>query len=202
MNNTDIYNKFGDIYSADENTFKMGIDHRITNSLAKRFENKLVLETCTGGGFTTIALAKSAAKVITIEIDKTNQNQAISNIKKAGFSKVVEFINGSCLNEKILDSIISIDAAFLDPDWADTEIDHVYKFTDSNTKPPADILLERILKITPNIALVLPPYIPAREFDPLPPHEFQKIYLENELALFCLYFGNLSKENGSTELYI
>ena len=40
----------------------MGIDIRITSRIAKRFENRVVLETCTGAGFTTLSLAKAAKK--------------------------------------------------------------------------------------------------------------------------------------------
>ena len=51
-----IYIKFGDNYLADENTFMMGIDFRITSKIAERFKNRTVLETCTGAGFTTISV--------------------------------------------------------------------------------------------------------------------------------------------------
>ena len=202
MNPEQVLRKFGDYYTADESTFKMGIDRRITSNIKERFRGKTVLETCTGGGFTTIALAETAEKVISIEINKNNQDQAIHNVKKAGLRDSVLFVLGDCLNEKILSSLENIDAAFLDPDWADTGSDHIYKFRNSNTEPPADKLLDLILRITPNIALILPPFISLYEFSQLPSHEFQKIYLENDLALFCLYFGNLIKEQGATELHI
>jgi predicted methyltransferase len=46
----------------------MGIDLRFTTQIAARFRDRQVLETCTGGGFTTIALANAAAHVITESI--------------------------------------------------------------------------------------------------------------------------------------
>ena len=142
MDKDSILLKFGGAYIADENTFKMGIDRRITTKIAERFKDKIVLETCTGGGFTTIALAESATKVITLEINGNNQNQAIHNVNKAGLTENVEFILGNCLNEELLLRISKVDAAFLDPDWGDGMRGHVYKFIHSNTNPPADQLLQ------------------------------------------------------------
>ena len=123
-------------------------------------------------------------------------------MRKAGLVNNVEFILGDCLNSIVLAGVVNVNAAFLDPDWNDVGKNHVYKFIDSNTRPPADILLNRIKKLTPNIALILPPYIQEEEFQGLSLHEFQKIYLEKELALFCLYFGNLINVKGNTELYV
>ena len=38
----------------------MGIDQRFTNHFAERFVGLNVLETCTGAGFTTLSLARTA----------------------------------------------------------------------------------------------------------------------------------------------
>jgi predicted O-methyltransferase YrrM len=88
MNLNAIRAKFGNDYMADDHTFKMGIDLRFTTHMAGRFHGRKVLETCTGGGFTTIALARVAARVITVVIDPSNQAQARKNIRKAGLSDV------------------------------------------------------------------------------------------------------------------
>jgi tRNA1(Val) A37 N6-methylase TrmN6 len=84
MKAKDIRNKFGDNYVVDDYTFIMGIDLRFTTHFAKRFKNLRVLETCTGAGFTTISLARTAKHVSTVEIEKSHQIQAVSNIEKAG----------------------------------------------------------------------------------------------------------------------
>jgi len=202
MNKERIYKKFGNYFHADEITFKMGIDHRITKEIARRFAHLHVLETCTGGGFSTIALAREAQSVTTVEINKTIQDQARENVKRAGLLDNVSFIVGDVLNEKILESLLPIDAAFLDPDWADTAQDHVYRFINSNTKPPADILLKTVFKYTKNIALILPPYIKKNELTDLQAFELQNIYLDGELVLFCLYFGILMYENKETNLFL
>lgn len=202
MNSNAIREKFGDDYLADERTFIMGIDHRFTDHFAERFKGLNVLETCTGAGFTTISLARTANSVFTIEINKSNQEQAIYNVEKAGLSTHVSFVHGNILDQGLLSNFSSVDAAFIDPDWAATGPDHVYRFINSNTKPPADTVLNKIFKITENVAIVLPPFIDVREFSNLPEHEREKLYLGESHELFCLYFGNLIESYGETEFRI
>jgi hypothetical protein len=197
-----IRKKFGGNYVADECTYIMGSDQRFTSHFAERFNGLDVLETCTGAGFATISLAKTAKHIYTVEIDKTHQEQAISNITTAGLLNQVSFIHGSILDPNILNKLPSIDGAFLDPDWAVTGPDHVYRFKNSNTCPPADILLNTIFKLTKNIAIVLPPYIDVREFDSLPKHERESLYLDGSHELFCLYFGKLIRTVGESEFCI
>jgi tRNA G46 methylase TrmB len=202
MNPSEIREKFGDDYLADEYTFIMGIDQRFTAHFAERFSGLNVLETCTGAGFTTISLARTAKHVFTVEVDQSRQRKAIKNIQKAGLSSNVSFIFGSILETEILNGIPSVDAAFIDPDWAVTGPDHVYRFIRSNTQPPADTVLRNILTMTENVAIVLPPFIPTREFDNLPKHEREKLYLGESHELFCLYFGKLKGLVGETEFHV
>ena len=58
------------------------------------------------------------------------------------------FINDDVLKLVIMKNFNKIDAAFIDPDWADTGPDHVYRFTNSNTIPPADLLLNKTFQLT------------------------------------------------------
>jgi 16S rRNA G966 N2-methylase RsmD len=202
MNPNEIREKFGDDYIADERTFVMGIDQRLAAHFAERFKDLNVLETCTGGGFTTISLARTAKHVFTVEIDKSIQKQAISNVEKADLLTNVSFIHGNILDQSLLDNLPSVDAVFIDPDWSATGPDHVYSFTHSNTKPPADTVLSKIFEITENVAIVLPPLIEVQEFNNLPVHEREKLYLGASHELFCLYFGKLIKAFGETEFRI
>jgi hypothetical protein len=82
MDLNDIRDKFSDNYIADERTFVMGMDQRSTAHFAERYIGINVLETYTGAGFTTISLARSAKYVFSVEINKSNQEQAIINIEK------------------------------------------------------------------------------------------------------------------------
>ena len=197
-----IREKFGDYYIADERTFIMGIDQRLTKHFAERFTGLNTLETCTGAGFTTISLARTAKHVITVEIDGSIQKKAISNIKKAGLSAKVSFLLGSILEKETIKKIPKVDAVFIDPDWAVTGPDHIYRFQQSNTQPPADLVLRSMLKITDNVAIVLPPLISVEEFEGLPKHEREKLYLGESHELFCLYFGDLIKSFGETEFRV
>lgn len=202
LNSDAIRKKFGDDYVADANTFIMGIDKRFAARFAERFKDMDALETCTGAGFTPIALARTAKHVITVEVDRSNQEQAIQNVRKAGLSSKVSFRLGSILDEEVLKSLPSVGAAFIDPDWAVTGLGHAYRFKNSNTRPPADILLHRIFKITQNVALVLPPLVPVRELDGLPEHEREKLYMGTNHELYCLYFGGLMRHSVETEFRI
>jgi hypothetical protein len=114
----------------------------------------------------------------------------------------VSFISGSILDQTLLHNLPLVDAAFIDPDWAVTDPDHEYRFVNSNTQPPADTLLNRIFEITENIAIVLPPFIEVQEFEYLPEHERQKLYLGESHELFCLYFGSLIQTYGQTEFRV
>ena len=202
LNPNAIREKFGDYYIADERTFIMGIDQRLTKHFAERFTGLNTLETCTGAGFTTISLARTAKHVITVEIDGSIQKKAISNIKKAGLSAKVSFLLGSILEKETIKKIPKVDAVFIDPDWAVTGPDHIYRFQQSNTQPPADLVLRSMLKITDNVAIVLPPFISVEEFEGLPKHELEKIYLGESHELFCLYFGDLVRLLGQTEFCV
>lgn len=202
MNPDAIREKFGNDFVADEHTFKLGIDRRFTTHFADRFISKRILETCTGAGFTTIALARVASHVTTVEINPFHQAQAEENVKRAGFIDHVTFISGDILDKETLNKLPPIHAAFLDPDWADSEPDHEYLFINSNTQPPADVLFEQMYRITRNIALILPPYIDIRELEGLPPHEREKLYLGESHELYCLYFGELIRTLGETEFRV
>jgi len=48
----------------------MGIDIRFTDHLALRFDNLTVLETCSGGGFSSISLARYAKHVYSFDMMK------------------------------------------------------------------------------------------------------------------------------------
>ena len=197
-----IRKKFGDDYIADERTFIMGIDQRFTKHFAERFIGLKVLETCSGAGFTTLSLARTAKQVVTVEMNAANQKKAIRNVEKAGLSSKVTFIFGSILDPVVLNGLPRVDAAFIDPDWAVTGPDHEYRFLRSNTRPPADVVLRKIFKITENVAIVLPPFIESKEFEGLPEHERERLYLGERHELLCLYFGCLTRSLDETDFHV
>mgnify|MGYP003592864241 FL=1 len=194
-----IFNKFGEYYFADDMTFLMGIDIRFADHLAFRMKDRIVLETCTGGGFTTIALANYANHVYTVEIDSLRIKDAERNAEIAGVENKITFINNDILSKEIDKAIPDIDAAFLDPDWAVSGPDHEYRFRNSNTRPPSDLLLNLIFLKTKNVTLIQPPFVDPEEFKHLPPHECEKLYLNGQHELFCLHFGDLANIIGDSE---
>lgn len=202
MDKERILKKFGGYYLADDMTYLMGIDIRFTEHLASRMKDRVVLETCTGGGFSTISLAKYARHVYTVEIEVNRMNDAKRNAEVAGVSQKITYINGDVLSDGVQRLIPEFDAAFLDPDWAVSGTGHKYQFIDSNTRPPSDVLLNAILLKTHNIILVQPPFIHPDEFHNLPPHELESMYLNGSHELYCLHFGDLLKTNGRSEFRV
>ena len=202
MDKDAIKAKFGADYDASDRTFTMGIDARFAAHIADRFKGKVVLETCTGGGFTTIALARTAAHVFTVEIDVERQLEARRNAAIAGVAAQITFLRSDIFDVDIPALGRKIDAALVDPDWADAGNDHVYRFLDSTTQPPSDWLLDYLADFTENITLVQPPFIDEREFNNLLPHELERLYLSGTHELYCLHFGNLLRTAGSTEFRI
>lgn len=82
-----------------------------------------MLETCTGGGFTTIALAKYALHVYSVEIDKSRSGDAAQNARIARLAEKITLINSDIFEVPIRSLEGSIDAALIDPDWSDSERD-------------------------------------------------------------------------------
>lgn len=101
MDKKSIVDKFGAKFHASGLTFKMGISHRFTDHVAKRFRGRVVLETCTGGGFMTIGLAQYAKYVFTAEIVPERQKDAQYNVGLAGASGNVNFIGSDVFDVEI-----------------------------------------------------------------------------------------------------
>lgn len=112
------------------------------------------------------------------------------------------FVDGDVLSKDLFELLPRFDSAFLDPDWAISGPSHVYRFTNSNTCPPADSLLRAIFTKTQDEALVLPPRVDARECEGLSDHECQRLILRESHELYCLYFGRLAKRCGRTTLHV
>jgi hypothetical protein len=210
VDRSSIRGKFGGDFIATERTFTMGIDARFTREIARRFRGRIVLESCTGGGFTTMSLARAAEHVFTVEIDPEVQAQARANLENAGLLEGVTFILGNVMNFGDSDGTPGepaawtgrVNAAFLDPDWAVTGPDHGFRFLDSNTRPPADGLLDLAFSLTPHVALVLPPRVDRDELAGLPPHELQEMFLGESLELLVLFFGDLAQRPGITRFSV
>ncbi len=202
MDRAAIIAKFGGDYRATDLSYKMGIDHRFADHLASHFVRRVVLETCTGAGFTTIALARYAEHVFTVEIDARRMEEARYNVSLAGVARKVTFIRDDVFRLRLESLSPRIDSSFMDPDWADADGHHACRFRGSTTRPPSDELLDHMLRRTADVALIQPPRIGSREFEGLRDHEEERLYLNGNHELYCLYFGALARTTGKTEFRI
>lgn len=171
-------------YQVPGNTLLYAISPRLGGHFAERFCGLVILECCTGAGFLTIELAKRASKVVTIEMDEDVLKAAQHNVKLAGLESNVLFIYGDVLDPETLAKIPHVDAAILDPVWGESV---------ASMSPPADLLVQTIKAYTRNIALILPPTTDSKTIASFAPDEVERLYLDGELALICLYMGKLSK---------
>ena len=145
------------------------------------------------------SLAREAAHVIAAEINSTHQAQARQNLTTAGLLDRVTFLLVDIMDDRTWDGLPRVEAALLDPDWAVTGPDHVHRFVRSTTRPPADALLERTLRATDNVALVLLPRLDVHDLDALPGHEPPKALFGPRVTnSTCLYFGDLAVSLGET----
>ena len=202
MDREAIRAKFGADYSANDHTFRMGLDVRLANHIADRFKGRVVLETCAGGGFTTIALARQAEHLYSVEIDSERLMEAKRNAAIAGVRGKITFIRADIFDVKIDSLDRQIDAALVDPEWADTDIDHVCRFEDSTTLPPSDWILDYLADHTENITLVQPALVDEREYESLPLHELERLYISGNHERNCLHFGKLLRTAGKTEFRV
>lgn len=202
VNEKAVVAKFGAPYRASARTLRMGIDQRFATHIAQRFQGQVVLETCTGGGFTTIALARVARHVFSVDIDKDIQDDAQHNVCTAGVADAVTFIHADAFDVDLEGFSPHVEAILIDPDWADSGPDHEYKFIRSTTQPPSDAILKQIMGYTMNITLIQPPFIAEHQFSHLPEHETESLYMNGNHELYCLHFGFLAGSTGATEYRI
>ena len=190
-----IIKKFGKEYQVDQDTFIMGIHYLLGERIAQRFKgHNVILDSCCGAGFMTVALAKYANQVIAIDINSQYLKQAKNNAKIAGIFPKVRFILGDVLNNDTLNKIPKINGAFLDPDWAIVEkLKTVHTSKLSGMQPPLDKLFAEIYKKTQNIAFRLPREANLSELGTFPPHKLEKVYLVNDFKFYVVYFGKLAK---------
>lgn len=203
MYKEDVLNKFGDgKYHVTPDTFKIGIHYVLGKEIANRFEGKeVVADVCVGAGLMALCLAERVQKIVAVDINTVHLDLVKENTEVAGLSGKFEFINKDALDKQLFSSAIKIDAIFTDPDWAlpeNAKGDHVSSIYQMS--PPVDKLYENLRYFTENIAIRLPKEVNLRELDNFPKHETESVYLDNKLKFYMVYFGNLVKKIGYTEL--
>lgn len=180
----DEFKQLEKLYQIPGNSLLYAISPRLGRHFAERFDGRITLECCTGAGFLTMELARRASKVITIEMDAEVLQAARHNVTSAGLESNVQFIHGDVFDPKTLSRIPQVDAAILDPVWGTSM---------ATMSPPADLLVQTIKAFTHNIALILPPSTDAKSIASFAPDEVERLFLDGEAALICLYMGNLAR---------
>jgi len=201
MDKESLVKKFGDEYYANEDTYHMGIHYQLAEPIAQRFKGyKLCLDACVGAGFTTLFLAKYVDNILAVDVNHTHLEQARYNSQIAYTEKKIEFVEGNVL--EVIDSI-DFDSAFLDPDWAkagDNKENHVFELSDM--VPNTELLLKKVFTKTKNICLRLPKEFDLQKLNDFPTHESEAVYQDARLKFYCVYFGDLIKTEGTSELRV
>ncbi len=153
---------------------------------AERLSCDTIVDLCSGFGFQSFAFAKTCKQVIAVEKNADAVGLARKYAEKLGI-KNITFICGDVLSPDVYRKIALLEhapnAIFCDPERAPAEKERTLETIQPNIKE----LLELYGKITPNIAIELPPHISNTAFDA----EYEYLSLDSALNRLTLYFGAL-----------
>lgn len=158
---------------------------------AERLACDTILDLCCGAGFQSFAFAQTCKKVIGIEKRPELVAQARKYAKKLGI-KNVEFVCGDVLSSAVLKNLPKADVVFCDPERPAAEVER----KSASIEPNIQKVLEIYQKITPNVALELPPHFSDEKL----PAEYEYLALHGVLNRLTLYFGTLQKAEKSLML--
>jgi predicted O-methyltransferase YrrM len=174
-------------YYMTEDDLRFATNELVAAARAKRLSCTTLIDIGCGVGIQSIAFAKTCKRVIAVDIDARKIRYALENAKKLGVNNI-EFIHGDGL--KVLETIKKADAIFVDPERAPSE--DVRDITKS-FHPSIPTLLKIGGKVTPNIAVELPPQIQDIPFD----CEREYTSVDHDLNRLTVYFGKLKKAERS-----
>ncbi len=145
-----------------EDDIRWGTPEIIATYRAKRLACNTIVDLCCATGFQSFAFAKTCKKVIAIDLDpqkieRAKQNAKILNLKN------IEFHVGDVLEPNIIKLASGADIIFCDPERLESEP----KRTIDSIMPNIKELITEYQKITPNIAIELPPLLEQEEIDTL-----------------------------------
>ena len=158
---------------------------------ADRLACDTIVDLCSGFGFQTFAFAKTCKQVIAVEKNPDAVAQARKYAEKLGLKNIL-FICGDALSPDVLRKIQKADVVFCDPQRAPAEKERAL----ATIQPDIQEILAAYGKITPNIALELPPHISNTVFDA----EYEYLSVDGALNRLTLYFGTLKQTEKSVVL--
>jgi hypothetical protein len=158
---------------------------------AERLACDTIVDLCSGFGFQAFAFAQTCKHVIAAEKDPDTVAASRKFAEKLGL-KNVTFLCGDALSPAIIKKIQKADVIFCDPQRAPAEKERAL----ATIQPNIQELLALYEKITPNIALELPPHISNTAFDA----EYEYLSVDATLNRLTLYFGSLKQAEKSIVL--
>ncbi|HSU72254.1 MAG TPA: methyltransferase domain-containing protein, partial [Candidatus Binatia bacterium] len=174
-------------YFMTEEDLRFATNEQVAAYRAKRLACTTLVDIGCGVGIQTLAFAKTCKNVIAIDIDPRKVRYAQENARKFGV-KNVEFVCGDGL--EALKSIEHADVIFVDPERAPEEdVRDIAK----SFKPDLLTLVKSASKVTPNIAIELPPQIHEVPFD----CEREYVSFNHELNRLTVYLGKLKRAKTS-----
>jgi hypothetical protein len=167
---------------------KFATPRDIANYRADKLKCNVLVELGAGIGGQTIAFSRKCKKVIAVELNKARAKILSDNIKKLHI-KNVEVINGDALNKGVIQKIAKESPEII---FFDTERPEESERTLSQIIPPLDKILESYLKLTPKIAIEIPPF--TKGLEKLKENynfESEFLSLNGQLNRLTLYFNEL-----------
>jgi hypothetical protein len=175
------------------NDVRFGTPELVANYRAKRLAKlkpDTIIELGAGAGFQSNAFAKTAKKVIAVEIDA-------ARISRAELDKNVTIVTGDALDSAVIEKVQALCEGkvvlFLDPERPASSD----RRTLAEIKPDIQKILSVYGKITKEIAIEMPPHLSNDELDRLQKHEREYLSINGVLNRLTLYFGELREETVS-----
>jgi len=174
-------------YYMMEDDLRFATNEVVAEYRAKRLACNTLVDIGCGVGIQTLAFARTCKRVIAVDIDARKVRYALENAKKHDINNV-EFVHGDGL--KVLETLKKADAIFVDPERAPEEdVRDIAK----SFRPNLLTLIKTASKVSPNIAIELPPQIREVPFD----CEKEYTSFNHELNRLTVYLGSLKKADRS-----
>mmetsp|Transcript_3144 Transcript_3144/g.9595 ORF Transcript_3144/g.9595 Transcript_3144/m.9595 type:complete len:220 (-) Transcript_3144:236-895(-) len=195
-----LFSRFDHGVLLDEDMWFSITHEKIAVHHAERLGSRVVVDAFAGAGGNCIQLAKTCPHVIAIELNSVRVHLARFNAQLYEVEDSIDFICGNAFD--VLPSLMGkVDAVFLSPPWGGPSYASHNSFNLDQMRPyPASSVLKVALKVTPNVALLLPRNTHVEELRKLlrvcsegqPLRcEVEQNFLGGRLKTLTLYFGDL-----------
>jgi hypothetical protein len=179
----------GEIKYFNESDLRFATPKDVAAYRAKRMSCNCLVELCCGIGIQTNAFSKVCKEVFAFEID----SRKVLYAKKNFPSRNIHFFCGDVLSNEVIEEVKKIkpDFIFCDPERMPSEEERNL----GSIKPDIVELVKTYLKITPNLAIEVPPQISPDKLNVLGDFEREYTSYNKKLNRLTLYFGKLKKSS-------